>query len=112
MKKATLNEQIDRCCEGLTASYQKSLTVLSEENALIICNYISAIKTETDCSDNYKKNLIRTLSLLSRFHENKRFKSMTRDDVVFFLNKLRKKRTEKQLESVELQKAYDRSRGL
>jgi integrase len=66
------------------------LRLRNQDNALIIARYILAMKNEVNLSDNYRCSLIRSLSYLSKYHETKPFKDMTRDDFVAFLNSYRK----------------------
>jgi site-specific recombinase XerD len=78
-------------CDGLKPFSFKSVRESGETNGLIICNYIAAVKTERrGLSDNYRRNIIANLSRLSRFHKNKPFKAMKRENVIAFLNQLRK----------------------
>jgi integrase/recombinase XerD len=56
----------------------------------MIADYISAVGTEVNPSDHYRRDLIQTLSLLSRHTGNKRFKQMTRSDIILFLENYRK----------------------
>jgi hypothetical protein len=49
------------------------------------------MKSETNLSDNYRRNILKITSSLSVFCKNKPFKSMTRlDDVLSYLDTLRK----------------------
>jgi integrase len=45
---------------------------------------------ETRCSDNYRRDVIGNLSRLSRFLNNKQFAQMIRDDILSYLNSLKK----------------------
>jgi hypothetical protein len=65
--------------------YVNCLRTLRPENAMIIVNYIQAVRTEINLSDNYRKLNIFLLSDLSKFHNdnnNKPFKQMSRDDIL------------------------------
>jgi integrase/recombinase XerD len=85
------NRKIDFATAGLHPFIYKDLTRnVSPENALNIAEYVLAMKTETNLSDAYRSITIRTLSLLSRFSRNKSFASMTREDVLFYLDSSRK----------------------
>ncbi|MDQ6865035.1 MAG: hypothetical protein M3044_14570, partial [Thermoproteota archaeon] len=76
--------------EGLTPEYLRTLS-RAKGNALDIAKYISAMKSETNMSDNYRRNIIKILSSLSVFCKNKPFKSMTREDNgLSYLDSLRK----------------------
>jgi len=77
--------------QGLTPQFSNTLhRMLNKENALIIANYISAMKSETNLSDSYRRNIIIILSMLSFRIANKLFKSMARQDVLSYLDSLRK----------------------
>jgi hypothetical protein len=86
-----LDGKIDEITEGLIASYGKNLRLLNDEqNISSIVDYIRALKTETSLSDHYRKDNIHVLTRLSKFYNNKPFKDMTHDDVIAFLDILRK----------------------
>ena len=65
----------------------------NKENALTICDYISTLKSEINPSDGYRKNNILLLCTFSIFFKNaksKQFKDVTREDILSFLDSLRK----------------------
>jgi len=64
--------------------------MISPENALIISEYIIAMKKEINPSDNYRDSNIMILYMLSKDHKNKFFKTMTRGDVISFLDSYRR----------------------
>ena len=67
---------------------------LSRENCNTIINYILAFQTEVSPSESYRLDTIETLKKLSTFHENKKlFHDMTRQDIIDFLDRLRKPET-------------------
>ena len=73
--------------------YVNRLKTLQPENAMTIVNYIQAMRTEINLSDNYRKLNIFLLSDLSKFHNdnnNKPFKQMSRKDLLSYLDSLRK----------------------
>ena len=72
----------------------KTSISISEANAVIIINYIAAMKTEINLSDNYRKDLIQLLSKFSRYCDNRPFKESTRADVVNYLETYRKTETQ------------------
>ena len=63
-----------------------------KENALIICDYISSLRSEINPSDNYRKVVIMLLRDLSIFFNNnaKSFNEITRLDLLSFLDSRRK----------------------
>lgn len=89
---------LQRKIESITADLQPyvkkmvlSVAEKNEENAGIICDYIMAQNTEINPSPNYRKAQIHTLCYLSRRHYNTlSFKEMVRDDIVNYLDSLRK----------------------
>jgi integrase len=63
----------------------------ARSNEDIINEYIDALQTEINLSDNYKKINRNTLTRLSRFHNSsKLFINMKREDILSYLNSLRK----------------------
>jgi hypothetical protein len=68
---------------GLRAYHARCLKnerEVSRNNALIICNYIMSMKTEINLSDNYRRTN----------HNQKPFSHITREDLLAFLDSLRK----------------------
>jgi integrase len=64
---------------------------LSNENAMTVCEYIIAMKREINPRYNYVRYTIQFLSELSRtVGLDKKFIDMTRDDLLFYLDKSRK----------------------
>jgi integrase len=84
------NEDDDEYGLGLALGYCKRLK-LTQDNAPVIANYLNAFANEINLSSNYKRLNLTTLVYLSRFHSNKSFKQMTKDDILLFLNSIRKK---------------------
>lgn len=77
--------------EGLEPYFLKHLkTKISHDNALAISKYILSMKTEASLSSNYRRNILSSLKLLSEFLDNKPFIEMTREDIVSYLDSLRK----------------------
>lgn len=61
-----------------------------KSNADVINEYFDAMQTEINPSNNYKKINRNTLTMLSRFHINKAFTKMKREDILSYLNSHRK----------------------
>ena len=78
--------------EGLESFFQNMLRErFSKENALIISEYVTEVKREVNVSTGYTKSIIQTLVDLSRFHSNKKnFKEMFREDLLLYLDSLRR----------------------
>jgi integrase/recombinase XerD len=89
-----LDRKIEEAGEGLPASYTRQLHSISEENAAIIIEYIAAMKSEVNLSDNYRKDLIEALSRFSKYNDNKPFKALCRSDIIAFLDTYRKTETQ------------------
>jgi site-specific recombinase XerD len=66
---------------------------IQTENDKIIIDYIEARKTENNISPNFQKLAVRTLNYISRY-TRKYFKDMIRNDLVSYLNSLRKSEAE------------------
>jgi hypothetical protein len=77
---------------GLASGYLRRLK-FTENNTPVIVAYLKALGNEIHLSDNYKRINLTTLVYLSRFHSNKNFKEMTKDDIILYLNSLRKNET-------------------
>jgi len=63
---------------------------VSRENTSVICDYITAMKTEINLSDNYRKVSIRLLIQFSIFHNQKPFNLISRENILAFLDGLRR----------------------
>ncbi len=57
---------------------------------MTLCNYLMAMKAEINPSRNYKATTLKVLCYLSKFHKNKPFEEMDRDDALFYLDSLHK----------------------
>jgi len=67
--------------------------MLTEGNAPVILQYLKCLESEINLSKSYKKITVATLVYCSRFHSNKKFKDMTKEDIISFLNSYRKNET-------------------
>jgi integrase/recombinase XerD len=84
-------QKLELAMKGLEPHFLKHLrTKVSSDNALTISNYILSMTMAT----NYRRTIISTLKLLSEFLSNKSFTDMSRDDIISFLDSLRKDETE------------------
>jgi hypothetical protein len=68
----------------------KKMIVSNLENCFTICDYILAEQTEINFKDSTKEGKIKVLMWLSTFLCNKPFHQMTKQDVVSYLDSLRK----------------------
>jgi hypothetical protein len=88
---ALFDRKIDLITEGIDLFFASKLRGMPKDNALTIVNYIVSMKNEINLSDGYRKLNIYALYIISQFFNNKkRFKEITRDDVLQFLDSLRK----------------------
>jgi hypothetical protein len=91
--------KIEEATAGLAPYYSRILfEKVSKENTLIIVQYIFDLRREINPSDHYKMSIIKILtSLAGLYHDNnnnkKSFKEMTREDVLAYLDSLRKPET-------------------
>ncbi len=104
MKITTTNQQINKSYPNLSekidsvTQYQaifinkrlKKLAEESNENADIICNYITAEINEINIKESTKEGKIKCLIWLSSFCRHKSFRLMTKDDILNYLSSLRK----------------------
>jgi integrase len=93
----SLERDIEDVCVGLQPQFFKYLHNTVDRNVFIIINYINAMRTEVNLSDNYRKDLIKLLSIFSKFNKNKPFNIVTRSDILAFLNSFRKDGTTDQM---------------
>ena len=75
--------------EGLEPQLYK-LIMSSGSNAQTIVDYIVSVRNEISTSYSYERNNIKALAYLSKFHSNKKFKAMIKDDILSFLSSYRK----------------------
>jgi integrase len=89
--KIDLTESINHISAGLPKYVCKQLQEqILTENAIIIIEFIKSQKTEINLSDNYKNLLIKSLVSIAKYFKNKKFKQLTRTDIINFLDSLRK----------------------
>ena len=85
------DQRLTNALDGLEPYYMKHLkTKVSKTNALTIADYILAMRVETNLSDDHRKSTITSLKLVSQFHDNKPFREMTRDDILAYMDSMRK----------------------
>jgi integrase len=66
------------------------LTRITHENCQVIIDYILAFQTEVNPVDRYRIDTIYKLKQLAEFHNPTSFKDMSRQDIIEFLDHLRK----------------------
>jgi len=84
------DRKIEIATEGLIPYFSKLCYELPHENALTIANYIISMKAEINPSPNYRKESIRSLYQLSKYCNHKSFRSLTRQNILEFLDSFRK----------------------
>jgi len=84
--------RLDQVCMGLDSFIRKHLLErISRINATTIIDYVEAYTFESNPKPYSKQVAILTLKQLSEHHKNaKSFRDMTREDILAFLNRLRK----------------------
>jgi integrase len=84
------DQKIENVTKGLKSGCKKILQRISKKNAAIIANYLISMQTEINPSDHYKKHVIILLCKFSQSNDNKPFEQITREEVITFLDRLRK----------------------
>ena len=84
--------------EGLDKEFYRLVDSCGNNKAMII-DYLNAMKNEISLSRNYKKITIKTLAYLSKYHSNRKFKTMKKQDILSFLNSKRKDENQDPLHS-------------
>jgi hypothetical protein len=59
---------------------------------LTIIDYVTIMKTEVNYSPNYGNDTVRLLCRFSKYHKNKPFKEISCNDIIEFLDSLRKQK--------------------
>ena len=95
-----VNMRIENATEGLSSycfNYLSNRVLPGSRgkvNALVICDYISSMKSEINPSDHYRKDIIILLCNLSTFFKNANsFKEITKEDFFSFLDSHHKTET-------------------
>jgi len=85
------DQNIERATAGLEPYFQDQLkTKISTNNSTIIARYILSMRAETNLSDNHRRGVITSLKLLSEFTSSIPFLEMTREEILQYLDSLRK----------------------
>jgi integrase/recombinase XerD len=87
-----LNEQkLRTITSGLQNRYSIVFTKMLRQNAIALADFLSNASTEINLSDKHKMNIIDVLNSLSnRFESKKSFRNMRREDILSFLDSVRK----------------------
>jgi site-specific recombinase XerD len=88
---AAFDRKLESVKEGLQPYISNYFKILGITNGTILADYIIATRSESNISDNYRKEIIKDLFKLSEFfNHQKSFEEMIRDDLLLYLNSLRK----------------------
>jgi site-specific recombinase XerD len=92
LEDPNFERRLDQVTAGLDSFIRKHLLEkISRANATTILDYIEAYTFESNPKPDSKQVAILTLKQLAEFFASKKsFKEMTRDDILAFLNRLRK----------------------
>ena len=85
------DSKISTAIEGLQPSVSNYFKTIGITNGTILAEYAITIRSESNVSDTYRREVIKDLFTLSKFfgHE-KSFKDISRDDLLSYLGTLRK----------------------
>jgi integrase/recombinase XerD len=95
-KNSSSREQLifERKIEAVTSDliphFKSLMYSISKQNALIICDYLIGQNTEINPTPSYRRNQIQALAYFSKYMKNVPFKEITRDDIINYLDSLRK----------------------
>lgn len=90
-----MSDTINLITAGLSKPYFRKILIelgqSNKENADTICNYILAEQAEINIKNSTREGKIKILVWLSNFfNDKKRYQDMTKEDILAYLNKLRK----------------------
>ena len=87
-------QRLNNALDGLEYYYYDHLkNRMSKSNALTIADYILTMKAETNLTANHKRGVVTSLKLISQFLDNKPFKEMIKEDILAFLDSIRRPET-------------------
>jgi integrase len=88
------NDRIENISKELSSAYTGNLLYAAGASAFTIIDYITVMKTETNYTNHYGNDTIGVLCRYSKYHNNKPFKEASRNDIIDFLDSLRKTETQ------------------
>jgi integrase/recombinase XerD len=88
------NDRIENIATELSSVYTGNLLYAAGANAFTIIDYITVMKTETNYTNHYGNDTIGVLCRFSKYHNNRPFKEVSRNDIINFLDSLRKTETQ------------------
>jgi hypothetical protein len=84
-------QNLQNIISGLQKRYSRLFTDMPKVNAIAIADFITNLNTEINLSERHKMNMIEVLNSLSNHFKNKKsFRDMKREDVLSFLDNIRK----------------------
>jgi hypothetical protein len=89
-----LHDRIENIATELSSPHTRNLLYAAEDNASTIIDYVNIMKTEVNYSNHYGNDTIGALCRFSKYHKNKPFKEVIRDDIIEFLDSFRKTETQ------------------
>ena len=95
--KDGLKEKVLSICKKQKQFIEKMLKDIldkSEENALIICDYIIAEQNEINLKESTKEGKIKVLADLLKFLNYKNLRDVNKDNILLYLNRYRKNEEE------------------
>jgi hypothetical protein len=85
--------KLENVTEGLAGECRNIIIRQIRSDAFVLIDYMLALKTEINPSDNYRKSVIKNVGKFMKFcrlSTNKPLKELERDDVLAYLDSLRK----------------------
>lgn len=93
-RRNKIDIKIDMITKSLPRQYYKNklkkLAQQNIQNADTLCNFILTEQNEINIKNTTKETKIKILAWISDFHNAKNYKDMTKEDILAFLNNLRK----------------------
>src|SRR5215216_285377 len=97
IRPADLDPELERKIQEVTKSlpprcsrHLRNIAGINTDNAATICDYVKVLKTEVSSNDHYRRDTIDLLTRLARNCGDRNFKNLTQDDIIAFLDILRK----------------------
>lgn len=85
------DQKIELATDGLEPYYLDHLKKrISRKNSIIIARYILSMRVETNLSDSHRRGVMTSLKMLSEFLKNKPFSEIGKEDILLYLDSLRK----------------------
>jgi hypothetical protein len=89
-EQVIFERKIEAVTSDLTPHFKSLMYSISEQNALIICDYLIGQNKEINPSSMYRRSQIQALIYFSKYMKNVPFREIKRDDIINYLDSLRK----------------------